>query len=386
MLSVAYLIIIFFLSYLIWLSSDSFERASSYLGRNMSPGVRGATINAIGSSMPELFTAIFFLAIAGNAEGFSGGFGTMIGSALFNLLIVPSAVFLTLLYYSPNHSSLSTTLSRQSLWRDTLFLILAQGLLFLVIRPQMHWWHGMILIGFYGLYLFTLLKYRGKEKRTNDDVVDEDISTNKPEGKPSRQYHLDIYNMVVGSGQVNTRKAWCVLLLSMVCMGGACLALVHLCELLGVLWNLPLLVIALIIAASATSLPDLFISVRDAKKGNTTDALSNALGSNIFDICVALGLPILLFVLVNDEGILHAFVKKQDWAFSILLRWVLIGLTILASLLLILPRVSLKTKSIGLFSLYILFLLFVVSYGAEFDILLDIMDKLLATDVSQRLL
>ena len=38
----------------------SFERASSYLGRNMAPGVQGATINAIGSSIPELLTAIFF--------------------------------------------------------------------------------------------------------------------------------------------------------------------------------------------------------------------------------------------------------------------------------------------------------------------------------------
>ena len=73
MLSVAYLFIIIVLSYVIWLGSESFERASSYLGRNMSNGVRGATINAIGSSMPELFTAIFFLSIAGNSEGLREG-------------------------------------------------------------------------------------------------------------------------------------------------------------------------------------------------------------------------------------------------------------------------------------------------------------------------
>ena len=98
MVSLGYLFVIVILSYVIWATSESFERASTYLGRNMAPGVRGATINAIGSSMPELFTAVFFLSIAGNEEGFSGGFGTMVGSALFNLLIIPSAVIGTLLY------------------------------------------------------------------------------------------------------------------------------------------------------------------------------------------------------------------------------------------------------------------------------------------------
>ncbi len=37
----------------IWRASDGFEAASEYLGRNLNEGVRGATINAIGSSMPE---------------------------------------------------------------------------------------------------------------------------------------------------------------------------------------------------------------------------------------------------------------------------------------------------------------------------------------------
>ncbi len=384
MLSVAYLFIIIVLSYVIWLGSESFERASSYLGRNMSNGVRGATINAIGSSMPELFTAIFFLSIAGNSEGFAGGFGTMVGSSLFNLLIIPSAVYFTLQSNAKSQHTMSTNSARQSLWRDTVFLILAQGLLFLVIRPVMHWWHGILLIGFYATYLFFLLKFGGKEQTVAAE--DEHLPSGTSSEKTKRQYHLDIYGMVLGAGQVNAKKAWLILLLSIGIMGGACLALVHLCELLGALWNLPLLVIALIIAASATSLPDLFISVRDAKKGNTTDALSNALGSNIFDICIALGLPILLFVFFNNGGGLPAFVTKQDWAFSVLLRWVLIGLTIPASLLLILPRFTLKIKSLGLLSLYIFFLLFVISYGADFDVLLDIMDKISATEVSQRLL
>ena len=171
-----------------------------------------------------------------------------------------------------------------------------------------------------------------------------------------------------------------------VLMGISCLFLVYLCEELGTHWNLPILVIALVIAASATSVPDLFISVRDAKKGNTEDALSNALGSNIFDICFALGLPIFLYVLFSDSGVLYAFTHKEEWAFSVLLRWVLILLTVPAIFLLILPSLSMRKKSIGLTTLYGLFLFFVLSYGAEFDFLQQILQRIMATDIAQGLL
>ena len=48
------IILIVLTSIVIWKSSDGFDVASSYLGRNLSNGVKGATINAISSSMPEL--------------------------------------------------------------------------------------------------------------------------------------------------------------------------------------------------------------------------------------------------------------------------------------------------------------------------------------------
>ena len=67
---------------IIWKASDGFEVSSEYLGRNMSDGVRGATINAIASSMPELFTTIFFLLYLKDTDGFSGGIGTTAGSAI----------------------------------------------------------------------------------------------------------------------------------------------------------------------------------------------------------------------------------------------------------------------------------------------------------------
>ena len=43
-------------SYIIWKSTESFAISADFLGRNMSSGVKGATINAIASSMPEFLT------------------------------------------------------------------------------------------------------------------------------------------------------------------------------------------------------------------------------------------------------------------------------------------------------------------------------------------
>ncbi len=48
---------------------------------------------------------------------------------------------------------------------------------------------------------------------------------------------------------------------------------------------------SLIIIAIATSIPDLFVSVEAARNGMGSLAVSNAVGSNIFDILAGIGLP-----------------------------------------------------------------------------------------------
>ena len=392
MVALGYLFVIVILSYVIWATSESFERASSYLGRDMAPGVRGATINAIGSSMPELLTAIFFLSIAGNEEGFAGGFGTMVGSAIFNLLVIPSAVLITMMYTKQKTDTLYSPSTQKSLWRDVIFLLAGQGLLFILVKPTMYWWNGLLLMLFYGLYLWFLLGRKGqRQDRINQPTakVEEekvnDIETRK-RSILSNVVRLDIYNLFTQKKTIDGMRAWMILAIALLFMGTSCLFLVYLCEELGALLNIPIIVIALVIAASATSVPDLFISVRDAKKGNTADALSNALGSNIFDLCFALGLPMFLYVLLSDQGVLNAFEQKEEWAFSVMLRWVMIILTLPAFLLLIIPQLSIKQKSGGLLILYSLFVLLVFSYVKEYDVLQQILQEIMATDVAQGLL
>ena len=91
------LLLIFFCGYVIWRAGDTFLEGSNYIGRNLRDGVKGATINAVASSMPELFIALFFLFYLKDVIGFSGGLGTSFGSVLFNSLIIPSVAIIGVL-------------------------------------------------------------------------------------------------------------------------------------------------------------------------------------------------------------------------------------------------------------------------------------------------
>ena len=61
-------------------------------------------------------------------------------------------------------------------------------------------------------------------------------------------------------------------------------------------------VIALTVIALGTSLPELVTTVVAAKKNETELVLGNILGSNIFNICVVLGIPVAIFGTVTPSS------------------------------------------------------------------------------------
>jgi cation:H+ antiporter len=62
----------------------------------------------------------------------------------------------------------------------------------------------------------------------------------------------------------------------------------------GALFNTPSFLWGLTVVAAGTSLPDMFVSVRAAHGGQGTVSLANVLGSNIFDLLVAVPVGILI--------------------------------------------------------------------------------------------
>jgi len=56
-------------------------------------------------------------------------------------------------------------------------------------------------------------------------------------------------------------------------------------------------IIAVTVLAVGTSIPDLFSSLVVSKQGRGGMAISNAVGSNIFDVLIGLGLPFMIIIL-----------------------------------------------------------------------------------------
>lgn len=254
----------------IWKISDKFENATNYLGRNMGEGVKGATFNAIGSSLPELLTTFIFLFILKDAEGFANGLATTAGSGIFNSLVIPGMVIFAV--------SVPFSVSRKVVLRDGIALIIAEVILiFLLGTHMLTWMHGLGLMILYLMYFLYL-------SRNFDTGVG-----------PSPEEEQDLYQ------ELNGWNPWALLVATTVAMGGACYvlceAVIHVAEAA----NVATYFVSVILAAAATSVPDTFISIRDAKKGNYEDSVANAFGSNIFDITFSLGLPVFLFCLIHGD-------------------------------------------------------------------------------------
>lgn len=81
-------------------------------------------------------------------------------------------------------------------------------------------------------------------------------------------------------------------------------------------FGIPPIIISFTVIAAATSVPDLVISASNARKGNISDASSNVFGSNIFDILVGLGLPILIAQLLKIPVIIS--VESMTIVFGLL--------------------------------------------------------------------
>ena len=149
------LVLISICGYVIWRAGDTFIEGSNYIGRNLKDGVKGATINAVASSMPELFIALFFLFYLQDVTGFSGGVGTSFGSVLFNSLIIPSAAIIGVLSKSKKSQ---VEVSRKIILRDGVWLLLVEIILIYFIQQgEITWKESFILVLIYGLYVFYLL-------------------------------------------------------------------------------------------------------------------------------------------------------------------------------------------------------------------------------------
>jgi len=297
--------------YIIKYACDSFEDASDHLGKKvykMKPGIRGATIEAIASSLPELFTTLFLLFIYNDVGGFAAGIATCAGSAVFNMVLIPAVCIIAVTSKGVKGQVIQDIPLKQStLLRDGFFFLLAElVLIYFLSFSALAWWMGLGLIIIYSIYFFVLMRGMNSDENEEDSEEDEDDDDDGDSSFVVQLLTFD-YNQLLYKGADFTKSsAWVVLSCATATIAFACYflseAVIESAEVLDIAPYFT----AVILGAAATSVPDTVISVKDSLKGDYDDAISNAVGSNIFDICVALGLPLLVY------SALHGAVDLQN--------------------------------------------------------------------------
>ncbi|MDP7111647.1 MAG: sodium:calcium antiporter [Myxococcota bacterium] len=356
-------------SLVIWRGCDSFEEASGYLGRNMPAGVRGATINAIGSSLPELLTTMILLFVFIDEDGYSGGIATCAGSAVFNAVIIPALCIVAVLAFGVVRKGKKLRVSaievgRPTILRDGLFFVGAELVLIALLGSAvMYWWMGAILISVYLVYFsYLMFQFRRGSGAAADETDDDDNEDNEPRPILASLLALDFNQLLVAGRCLSTGRAWAVLSAATAVVGAACYVLSYAVVEAAHLLDVPLYFTTVILAAAATSVPDTALSIKDARAGDYDDAVSNALGSNIFDITVALGLPLMLYGLIH--GPVHLTATSGSAADVQILRIALLVITTLVLVIFLAGRKMGWGKAVLLLGLFAGWTAFVVGRAA----------------------
>ena len=202
---------------------------------------------------------------------------------------------------------------------------------------------------------------KGSESNEEEDEEEEEEEEDDAPGSFFKNVITLNLEPLIVKGPINSRSAWSLLILAMVVIGSACLLLVKSCEWFGDSLEIPIYFIAVILASAATSVPDTILSMKDAQKGNYDDAVSNALGSNIFDVCFALGFPLFLFTIIYGP-----ITMSPDMVVNVSeLRILLFILTLIAFIIYIAKRKMSTMSAFLLLLIYGVFTLFILGKSVE---------------------
>lgn len=108
-------------------------------------------------------------------------------------------------------------------------------------------------------------------------------------------FHYSLYDV---RKEENKKKYGTVIFVSIVYLALLSFIMINCCDLLGDLIGATPTVMGLTLSAIGTSFPNLWSSMVVARQGFGSMAISNALGSNIFNINIALGMPWFVYVLI----------------------------------------------------------------------------------------
>jgi len=299
----------------------------------MSAEFAWATLMAIGSSAPELFTSLF--AILNTNIWSEVWAGTIVWSAIFNILVIIWASAMVK----------STKVTRKPILRDIIFYVITIVLLLFAF-----WDWKIVLIEsiiFVVVYIVYIRVAKNRWKRLNYHIphqyVDQENELSKFD-KIVKKIFPD--NMKFREMIIFLVSIWLIAIMThfMVDSGVKFARLI---------W-IPEVIVWLTILAAGTSVPDLISSIIASKKWQWDMAITNAIWSNIFDILFGLGFPyIIYFMFIWNEEFIK--VDQENLQSSIILLFA----TVIAILFILLVKKRNLTRRAWLF-LILLYVWYVV--------------------------
>lgn len=264
------LLIILGIVLVIWGADRLTEGASGIArGFHIPEIIIGLTIVAAGTSAPELFVSL----VSALKQTPDLAVGNIIGSNIFNtMLIVGCSAAVAPMAISPS-----------TVKKDIPFAVAASMLLFILCFDDMdspHLWGNelsrsdgcVMLLGFASFMIYTFMEARKSGQiQKKEEYLGETV---QKEPADYDRIWRNVGWMIVGLA--------CLIYGSNIFVDGA----TYIANRFGVRQS----VIGLTIVAGGTSLPELATSVVAAYKGKASLAIGNAIGSNVFNILMILGI------------------------------------------------------------------------------------------------
>ena len=319
----------------------------------MDSDVAGATFMAAGSSAPELFTSIIGVFITKTDIGL----GTIVGSAVFNILFIVAICGL--------FAGSVLRLTPWPLLRDcTCYLLSIAALIAVSYDKKVYWYEAVVLVTMYLLYVVVMYfnnsletcferltgvtgvnkakansdtdverNGRGADEKTSllkseDEDSDERVNSSDtgeevqiidqndnsplsmPQGFVSRVLWIlalpvtCLFYVTIPDCRSDRWKKWYLVsfFVSVVWIALLSYVLVWMVSIIGFTLGIPDVIMGLTFLAAGSSVPDGISSLIVARQGDGDMAVSNTVGSNVFDILLCLGLPWLLKTTAVDLG------------------------------------------------------------------------------------
>lgn len=222
----------------------------------------GLTIVAFGTSAPEF--AVSMKALASGSTDMV--LGNVIGSCILNILLI-LGIAAVIMPIKIKNNTVRKELPIALLISTLLAVLMLDVKLNNYKINQITRSDAIVILLFFTVFLYYLINLAKKKKE------------DKKEDGPKYGLFKSLLFVLLGLGGI-------ILGSNMVVNNASSIAK---------LLNVSERIISLTIIAFGTSLPELVTTIVSARKGETDLLLGNIIGSNIFNICVVLGIPVAIF-------------------------------------------------------------------------------------------